>query len=288
MRIVTTTPTGNVGSRVVRLLAQAGVRPVVLTRDPARLPADLSGLVEPVAVDQTDRSGVVRATVGADRVFWVNPPAPPGGDPLAGHAACAAAVAAAVRENGIGGVVFQSSGGAELRHGAGEIDGLGATEEALDATGAPVVHLRCGYFMTNLLPAAEEIADGVLSTPWALDHPLPWVAPRDIGEVAVARLLGPLGPGRSVQAVHGPEDLTFDRVARILGEVLGRAVTARHVPGPAFRAALGALGMNAAEVDAVAGMSAGLGAGFRPEQVRDAVSTTPTTLRSWAVEHLRR
>ena len=45
MRIVVTTPTGNVGSRVLRLLVQAGVRPVALLRDPARLPPELSGLV---------------------------------------------------------------------------------------------------------------------------------------------------------------------------------------------------------------------------------------------------
>src|SRR3712207_8934011 len=50
------------------------------------------------------------------------------------------------------------SGGAELRSGAGEIDGLAATEQALDATGASVLHLRCGMFFTNLLmdPRSEE------------------------------------------------------------------------------------------------------------------------------------
>ena len=55
-----------------------------------------------------------------------------------------ASVARAVAENAIPRTVFQSSVGAELRHGAGEIDGLAGTEVALDALDVSVVHLRCG------------------------------------------------------------------------------------------------------------------------------------------------
>ncbi|OLL78117.1 hypothetical protein Ae168Ps1_0523 [Pseudonocardia sp. Ae168_Ps1] len=287
MRIVVTTPTGNVGSRVLRLLVQAGVRPVALARDPARLPPDLAGFVEVAQADQTDRDAVLRATAGADRLYWVNPPGPPGSDPMEQHAVCAEVVAAAVRENGIGGTVFQSSGGAERRHGTGDIDGLSATEEALDATGAPVLHLRCGYFTTNLLMSAAEIADGTLSTPWPLDHPLPWVDPRDIGDVAAVRLLGPAWTGRSVQGVHGPEDLCFAQAADVLSGVLGHPVRPVHLPDAGFRAMLAAAGLSAPEVDAVAGMAAGLTDGVAPEPPRDATTTTPTSLRSWAAEHLR-
>ncbi|BBG02118.1 MULTISPECIES: NAD(P)H-binding protein [Pseudonocardia] len=287
MRIVVTTPTGNVGSRVLRLLVQAGVRPVALLRDPGRLPPDLAGLVDAVPADQTDRDAVLRATAGADRLYWVNPPAPFGADPMAQHHACATVVAEAVREHGIRGTVFQSSVGAELRTGAGDIDGLAATELALDGTGAPVLHLRCGYFTSNLLLSAEEMAAGTLQTPWPVDHPLPWVDPRDIGDVAAARLLGPAWDGRIVQAVHGPQDLTFEQVAELLTELRGHPVVAGHIPDADFRAALAAAGLGAPEVDAIAGMSAGLTGGFVPEQSRDATSTTPTTLRSWAAEHLR-
>ncbi|MEV1290805.1 NAD(P)H-binding protein [Pseudonocardia sp. NPDC049635] len=288
MRIVVTTPTGNVGSRVLRLLVQAGVRPVALLRDPGRLPSDLHGLVEPVRADQTDTEAVLRATAGADRLYWVNPPAPPGADPLAHHAVCAEVVARAVREHEIGATVFQSSVGAELRRGAGDIDGLAATELALDATGSPVLHLRCGYFITNLLASAQEVAAGSLSTPWPVDHPLAWVDPRDIGEVAAARLLGPGWTGRVVQAVHGPADLTFTQVAELLAEQLGHRVEAVHVPSAEFRAMLREAGLGAAEVDAIAGMAEGLSGGFVAEQPRSAVSTTPTTVRSWIAEHLQR
>ena len=41
-----------------------------------------------------------------------------------------------------------------------------------------------------------------------------WVAPRDIAEVAVTRLLSDAWSGRCVQAVHGPADLTWPRSPR--------------------------------------------------------------------------
>ena len=45
MRIAVTTPTGNVGRHVVTGLIRAGVRPLVLVRDPARLDPAIAGLV---------------------------------------------------------------------------------------------------------------------------------------------------------------------------------------------------------------------------------------------------
>ena len=92
-----------------------------------------------------------------------------------------------------------------------------AAAEQLDATGASVLHLRCGYFFTNLLGELDSIRDGVLRAPMPLDYAQPWVDPRDIGEIAAARLLSEGWPGRQVQAVHGPEDLTLSQVAGISG-----------------------------------------------------------------------
>lgn len=285
-RIVVTTPGGHVGSRVVRLLVQAGVRPRVLMRDPDRLAPEIREYVDAVRVDQGDAEAVVRATRGADRLFWVDPPALVDGDPVAGYARMGESAARAVTENGIGATVFLSSVGAELRSGAGEIDGLARTEELLDATGANVLHLRCGYFFTNLLAQLDEIRAGTLSMPWPLDHAMAWVDPRDIGEVAAARLLSNAWSGREVQGVHGPEDLTVARVAEILGRQLGREVTPIPLGQDDLRAGLRSAGLGEGQIDGIAGMSAGLGPGFVPEIPRSPLSTTPTTLAAWAREHL--
>ncbi len=151
MKIVVTTPTGNIGSRVVQLLLQAGARPTLLARHPSRLDSRVLERADVVQTDLADSDAVVRATRGADALFWLAPfMADPDADPVAWYTQLGATAARAVTENGIVRTVFISSIGAEKRTGVGEIDGLASTEEALDATGASVLHLRCGYFYTNL------------------------------------------------------------------------------------------------------------------------------------------
>jgi len=285
-KIVVTTPTGNVGSRVVQLLVQAGVRPTLLLRDPGRLDAHTRARVDLVQGDQGDAEAVLHATRGAERLFWVDPPTPDD-DPVAGHVRMGANAARAVEENGIAHTVFLSSVGAEKRSGAGEIDGLARTEQALDATGANVLHLRCGYFFTNLFMDIDSLREGVLPTTWPLDFAMPWVAPRDIGDVAAARLLAGNWSGSRVQAVHGPEDLSFSDAVDVLGRALGRQVRVQRVSDDEVRAGLRSVGLSSGQIEGVVGMSAGLREGFTPEQERGVLTTTPTTLAAWAHAHLR-
>jgi NAD(P)H dehydrogenase (quinone) len=208
MKIVVTTPTGNVGKRVTKLLVQAGVRPVALARDARRLEDGVREHVDAVEGDQRDRDYVLRATEGAAALYWVSPPTGDE-DPVEAHERMGEVAAQAIREHGIDRTVFQSSVGAEKRSGAGEIDGLAAIELALDETGASVTHLRCGFFFTNLLLDPQALENGVLYVTRPPDAPMPWVDPRDIGEVAAARLLSTEWSGRQVQAVHGPRDLSY-------------------------------------------------------------------------------
>ncbi|MFC0624600.1 NmrA family NAD(P)-binding protein [Kribbella deserti] len=282
--IVVTTPTGRVGSRVTRLLVQAGERPTVLVRDPARLDPGLLPYVDVEVGDQGDVDFVVGATKGAEALFWVDPPTGDD-DPVEGYARMGFSAARAVLSNQIGRTVFLSSVGAEKRKGAGEIDGLGRTEELLDATGAAVLHLRCGYFFTNLLLDLESVREGVLRTTMPLDAVMSWVDPRDIAEIAAVRLLATNWVGRHVQAVHGSEDLSFARVAEILTQVLGRKVAAERITDDQQRDTLRSFGMTEAQVEGIVGMSAGL-RDFTPENPRDFLTTTPTTLAAWAQSHL--
>jgi uncharacterized protein YbjT (DUF2867 family) len=286
VKVVVTTPTGNVGSRVVRLLIQAGVRPTLLARHPARLDPATRECADVVEADLADAAAVAAATRNADALFWVNPPTTdPDADPVAWYAGLGANGARAVTENGIGRTVFLSSIGAELRTGAGEIDGLARTEEALDATGATVLHLRCGYFFTNL--DLESLRAGVLKAPMTLNYAQPWVDPRDIGDIAAARLLSAGWSGRQVQAVHGPEDLTLAQVADIISEATGQRIRAETIPAAEWRSSLRSAGFGPLQVEGIAGMSAVTRDDFVPEDRRSIVTTTPTTLAAWAHARLR-
>lgn len=285
MRIAVTTPLGHVGRHLTSMLIRAGVRPLLLARSPEKIPIAILDNADVVEADSTDAQQVTAATRGVDAIYWVDPSAV-SVDPLADYAQATQAIVDAVTTNGISRVVFQSSVGAEKRHGVGEIDGLAATEAALDALEVDVTHLRCGYFFTNLLLDVDAIRQGCLQTVLPRDMPLSWVAPRDIAEVAALRLLNPLWRGHRVQAVHGPQHLTWDEVADILTKQIGHLVRVERTSDNEMREQYLAAGMPEQIADAVMGMSIGLREDFHPEQRRTPVTTTPTTLAAWINDEL--
>lgn len=290
MKIVVTTPTGHVGSFLVPLLLQAGERPTLFCRSAERLDASVRSLCDVVEGDQADSADTTTALSGADAVYWVAPSVTED-DPLAGYAELAASLVRALHETRVPRLVFQSSVGAEARQGFGDIDGLGATEAAIDATAAEldisVTHLRCGYFFTNLLFSAADIRAGVLSTPFPLDFRMPWVAPQDIAAVAAGRLLSTAWRGRQSQGVHGPEDLSFPEAAAELSRVLHLPIEAEYMSPDLAAEGLRAMGNTEARVDALLGMSRGLSnPDFVPADPRSVITTTPTRLSSWAAAAL--
>jgi uncharacterized protein YbjT (DUF2867 family) len=284
MTIAVTAATGHVGSRVVQMLIQAGVRPTVLVRDPAKLPAEVREKVEVAQGDLLDRAYVAEATRGADALLWIVPESFTAEDPVAEMARIGANGAAAIAANAISRTVLISSVGAELRHGAGMIDGLARNEELIG--GGNVLTLRCGYYFTNLLGNVDELRAGTLTTTRPVSAPMPWVDPRDVGEVAAVRLLAPDWSGPQVQAVHGPADLSWQDVAEIVGAVLGRRITVQVIGDDELRAALAGAGLTPGVVEGIVGMTAGLREGFTPQQPRSYVTTTPTTLAAWAADNL--
>jgi uncharacterized protein YbjT (DUF2867 family) len=286
VQIAVTAPTGTVGRELVPMLVRAGLRPRVLLREPGRLPPELRDRVDPVTLDIFDADAVVAATADVDALYWVAPPTM-SDDPGAGYAELGAIAARAVVRNAIPRTVFQSSVGAERRHGVGEIDGLGRAEELLDATGASVLHLRCGYFFSNLTMQLDTLRGGVVPVLLPVDHPMPWVAPRDIAEVAALWLLASDWTGRQVQAVHGPEDLSWAQACAVVTEATGIAVRAERISDEEMRAQLTGAGLGPQQVESILGMSTGIRDGFVPEQPRTVATTTPTTLRAWAYDVLR-
>ncbi|WP_328464706.1 NAD(P)H-binding protein [Actinoplanes sp. NBC_00393] len=281
MTIGVTGATGNVGARAVRLLVQAGERPRVLVRDPAKLPPGLAASVDVARGDLRDAAFVESAVAGLDALLWVTPEDLTAADPLAEMATVVRNGAAAARAAGVRRVVVISSVGAERRHGAGLIDGLARAEEEFTATGADVTILRNGYYFTNLLGNLDELRDGRLTTTMPEDRPLAWVDPRDVGEVAAVRLLARGWSGTVIQAVHGPADLSWAEVAAIVSAATGDKVSLSVISDEAMAGGLRQAGLPEPAVAGLVGMTAGTRDGFEPEQVRTPVTTTPTTLAEW-------
>src|SRR5262249_18473395 len=128
---------------------------------------------------------------------------------------------------------------------------------------------------------------GMFFYPLGGDVKMPTCAVRDIGATAVRLLRDRSWTGHGGVAVHGPEDLSFNDMARIMTEVMGRPIRFQEVPGPGFKASLMQHGSSAAFAQSLVDMFAEIGQGIYEAEPRTAETTTPTTLRQWCEDVLR-
>jgi uncharacterized protein YbjT (DUF2867 family) len=215
--IVTTGATGNLGGRIARRLAGAGLAQRLLVRDPARAPR-LPGAGVAVA-EYADFDAVRRALAGAATVLMVSAAESP--DRVDRHRAF---VDAAV-DAGVGHLVYTSFVGA----GPDAVFTLardhGATERHIRDSGLAYTFLRDNLY-ADFLPFLVG-GDGVLRGP-AGDGRAALVAQDDIADAAAAVLRDPAPHAGRTYDLTGPEALTFAEVAAALTAATGRPV--RYVP----------------------------------------------------------
>jgi NAD(P)H dehydrogenase (quinone) len=211
--IVISGATGNLGGRIARRLAAAGVAQRLLVRDAARAPR-LPG-AEVAVAEYADRDAVRRALDGAVTVLMVSASESP--DRVERHRAFVDAAAAA----GVGHLVYTSFVGA----GPDAVFTLardhGATEEHIRGSGPAYTFLRDNLYADFLPSMVGE--DGVLRGP-AGDGRAAVVAQDDIADAAAAVLRDPAPHAGRTYQLTGPEALTFTEVAATLTRATGRAV----------------------------------------------------------------
>ena len=293
MSIVIATPTGHIGSRLVRRLLDAGERLVLLARDPRKLDAAVR---ERVTVRQgalQDAAFVREATAGADALFWLTPSHEASPDVWGWYRQMGASAAGAV-EGGVRHVVTLSSQGAHHREGLGPVSGLRMVEDAVTAAaeraGAAVRHLRPGFFFENFAAQLGPIREaGAVFFPAPTDWPIAMIATEDIAERAAALLRDRTWSGTGVVPLHGPRDYTYAEAAAALSDALGRPVRAQQVPREAVVEQLKGFGATDAWAQELATLYARIGdpAFFGDAEPRTAASTTPTRLADWAARTLR-
>src|SRR4028119_1297471 len=108
MRTAATTPTGNVGGRVVERLLESDAEVVVLARHPERLPEAVRARAQVRQGTLEDADFVHQATAGADALFLLVPPHATTDDWEGFQLGIGRIAADAVRANGIGRVVVLS------------------------------------------------------------------------------------------------------------------------------------------------------------------------------------
>ena len=203
--------TGNLGGRIARLLAAAGVEQRLVVRSPARAPS--LPKVEVAEAAYADQDAVRRALDGLDTVLMVS--AKESATRLQEHVGFVDAAAAA----GVRHLVYVSFYGAapdatltlarEHHH----------TEQHIEQSGMVWTHLRDNAYADYFPLLAGE--DGVMRGP-AGDGRVAAVAQADIAAAAVAALLDPRAHEGHTYSLTGPEALTLTEAAAVMSQVLGR------------------------------------------------------------------
>src|SRR3989442_10312533 len=224
MKILVTTPTGNIGRKVVPELLAPEFSVRVIAREPARLPEEIVDQVEVVRGSTDDTATLRRVLDGVEALFWCVPTELLQETDVRSHyERFARAGSQAIREAGTPRVVTISAGGKGLARNAGPISGLHAMEDILNESGAAIRHLRCGLFMENFLCQVRPIREsGILSYPMPGHIPIPMVAVSDIADAALRWLVRRDWMGIAGVAVHGPEDLSYSQAAAVIERVLER------------------------------------------------------------------
>jgi uncharacterized protein YbjT (DUF2867 family) len=88
-------------------------------------------------------------------------------------------------------------------------------------------------------------------------------------------------------AVLGPQDLSFNDMAQIMSEVLGKPVRYQQIPAQALKDRLTGPGMSDAMAQGTADMMAAKDQGLDNAEPRTPESTTPTTFRQWCQDILK-
>jgi uncharacterized protein YbjT (DUF2867 family) len=288
MKILVTTPTGNIGRRIVAELLAPEFSVRVIVREPARLPQAIREHVEVVRGSTDDAATLRRALDGVEALFWCVPSESLQETNVERHYerfACAGWQA--IRQAGTPRVVTISAGGKGFARNAGPISGLHGMEEILNESGAAIRHLRCGSFMENFLSQARSICRrGLISYPMPGHIPIPLVAASDIADAALRWLVRRDWKGIKGVAVHGPEDLSCGEAAAIIGRVLERPVRYEQTSAEDYIQMMVSLKASSAYARSRVEMFGELAQGITRAEPRTPESTTPTRLSEWSEREL--
>ena len=288
--IIITTPTGAIGHQVLENVLRGEEQIRVIARDPARLPSHVRERIDVVEGSHSDPTVVNKAFAGADTVFWLVPPDPRAKTVDAAYLDFTRPACTAFKTQGIKRVVGISA----LGRGTPAAAHAGLVTASLkmdDLIASAGVHYRAvanPSFMDNLLRQVELIkSQGIFSLPISGDLKQPSASTRDIAATAAKLLLDQSWTGVGSVPVLGPENISYNDMATMMSEVLGKPVRFQEIPGDAFKAGLLQRGMSEAMAQATLDMWVAYGQGLDTAEPRTPQSTTPTSFRQWCEDVLK-
>jgi uncharacterized protein YbjT (DUF2867 family) len=233
---------------------------------------------------------IARAFAGTDAVFWLAPPDPKSKSVEAAYVGFARPACEAFKKHSVKRVVGITAlgRGTPQAKNAGFVTASLAMDDQIASTGVSYRGLANPSFMDNILRQVAPIkSKGVFFSPIGGDRKMPTCATRDIAAVAARLLLNGSWSGVGHVAVLGPEDLSFNDMARIISEVLGKPVRYQQISFEAYKAGFIERGMSGAMAQGMTDMAAAKNGGLDNAEPRTPENTSPTTFRTWCEEVLR-
>ena len=169
----------------------------------------------------------------------------------------------------------------------GYVTGSLAMDDLIASSGVAYRALTNPSFMDNIVRQAEAIKNqGVFFLAIAGDRNLPAVATRDIAAVAARLLLADSWSGVDEVPLLGPEGLSFNDMAEITSEVLGKEVLYQQIPFEAYKDRFVEFGMSEAMAQGMTDMAWAKNEGLDNRVQRTPENSTPTSFRQWCEEVL--
>ncbi len=277
---VITGATGQTGSAAAFHLLAEGKKVREIGRSAERLHRleEIGG--EPFIADLADTDALTRAFQGAEAVYVMIPPDLTAENFLEHQQLIVESVAVALERTGVRYAVSLSSIGADKAEGTGPVVGLRRMEERLNrVSGLNVIHLRCGYFMENLLPQIEAIQQtGKLVGCLRPELPIPMIATRDIGDAAAQALRRLTFTGHQTRELLGYGDVTMNMCAGLIGREIGKPdLKYEQLSNDQMRPLLLQTGMSQDSAEKLLEMYGALNSGhMRALEERNEHNTTPT------------
>jgi uncharacterized protein YbjT (DUF2867 family) len=278
--ILVTGATGQIGSELVRLLADQGAPARALVHSPDKA-AQLQRLgLETALGDYEQPDTLDVAMKGCDHLFLLAPPTPR--QPQQEQN-----VIDAARRAGVEYVVKQSVPWASPDAPLVFCRWHGQIEEDLAQSGLAYTLLRPSSFMQNFLMSAQQVANQGVLYGMLGEGRVAFIDARDIAAVAAELLTNPGHQGASY-TLTGPEALSAVEVAERLAAATGRQVRSVDLGPDGYRQALAGAGMPGWLVDGVVEgntmLAAGHGATVTDEVAR-LTGRPPRTFAQFAADH---
>ena len=278
--------TGNIGSKVAESLLSSGKAVRAIARSADKLQHLKAKGAEIAVGDSADAVFLSKAFAGAEAILLMIPSKLDAVDIKKYQDELGLAQLEAIKNSGVKNVVLISSQGGHTEEKTGIVAGLARQEVRLNALpdDVNVLSLRPTFFMENTFNSIGLIKNmNINGSSVKADVKQTMIATKDIAKVAAEKLSSLNFTGKTHLDLLGDRDYTMQEVTKILGDTIGKS----ELPYVEFsyedeKKALVQYGFSESVADAFVGLYEGINIGQLSKGVRNAETTTETSLEDFA------